>query len=171
MACTLVPTVGAADANTYATIAQADAYHEAHLYGSEWTDTAETKKCQALQMATRLLDRMFDWHGSVVTDAQALLWPRYDVYGANGLVVDSDALPPELVTATAELARQLLASDRTADSAVEAQGITSMTVGPLKFDFQGAQGRPVPDAVFYLVSHLGTLKQRNGGGSVKLGRA
>ena len=47
---------GKADANTYALVADGDAYHESHLYASAWTAAATGNKEKALVMATRLLD-------------------------------------------------------------------------------------------------------------------
>ena len=76
MPCTIDATVGSADANSYSTIAEADAYHSAHLYATAWTALTTDQKCQALQMGTRLLDTMIDWHGRVVSDTQRLMWPR-----------------------------------------------------------------------------------------------
>lgn len=169
MACTIDATVGGAAANSYSTTAEANAYHDTHLYASVWTGVDETK-CKALQMATRLLDAMFDWYGEAADDDQRLSWPRIGVEGRVG-IIESTVLPDELKEATAELARQLLASNTTADSAVEVQGLTALKVGPIELSFGSATGRAIPDAVFYMVSHLGSLKQRGGGGSVPLERA
>jgi len=63
MALVLNATPGAADANSYATVADADAYHEGHLYASAWTSASNTTKEQALVMATRWLDAQVRWAG------------------------------------------------------------------------------------------------------------
>lgn len=164
-------TVGGAAANSYCSLADADTYHGQHLYASVWTAASDAQQTIALQMATRGLDTMIAWFGGVVSESQALLWPRYDVEGRNGLLIPSDEIPTEVKSATAEYARQLLASNVTADSAVEVNGVTSLTVGPIALTFANVVGKPIPDAVFFLVSHLGTLRRRGGAGSVPLGRS
>lgn len=171
MACTLDATIGGASANTYADSATADSYHEAHVSGATWSAATATQKCQALQTATRLLDANIDWLGSVASSTQRLLWPRSGVLGANGLSIAETALPRELVDATCEFARVLLAGDRAADLAVDVQGVESMQVGSIGFTFRaGAKSKPIPDAVFYMVAHLGRVKTR-GAGSVPLLRS
>ena len=45
---------GKSDANSYASVADADAYHEGHLYASAWTGATTADKEKALVMATRL---------------------------------------------------------------------------------------------------------------------
>lgn len=168
--CTIVTTVGGASANSYASIAQATAYNAAHIHGASWAAAVELDQCKALQTATRTLDAMMDWYGEVVSDTQALLWPRYHAYGGNGLTVPSTIYPPELVNATAELARLLLASDLSADLPADAQGVSAMTVGPLSFTFrEGAQAQQLPSIVYFMIQHLGSLRQR-GAGSVSLER-
>ncbi len=118
------------DANSYASLAEADAYHAAHLYASVWTvATAETKE-KALQMATRLIDGQYQFHGYRSTTTQALQWPRQlcpdpDQRQASwGLLtttayVPANTIPQALVQATCELARELLIADRTAAPAGE----------------------------------------------------
>jgi len=155
MALTLVATPGAANANSYCDEAFATAYHEAHPYGATWTDgDAETKKA-CLITATRLLDEQFDWFGRVVNDTQRLLWPRDGVYDLNGYEIDDEVIPEKLQQATAELARLLLASDRTADNDAEAQGIKRVKAGSVEVEFDNPQSKTIPDAVVAMVGHLG----------------
>lgn len=78
MAITLVETVGAANANTYATVAEADTYLEARLNSSPWTAAGTETQKAALVEATREMDLM-PWRGTRVTLTQALAWPRGDV--------------------------------------------------------------------------------------------
>src|SRR3954453_999453 len=67
---------GLANANTYAVVADGDAYHEAHLYATAWTAGSTPNKEAALAMATRLIDEEFQFNGFRVSNAQALQWPR-----------------------------------------------------------------------------------------------
>jgi hypothetical protein len=78
---TLIATAGAANANSYADVATADAYFEARPFSSAWTGVTDPEvKKQALIYATSVLDRL-RWAGakgatyaSALT--QALAWPR-----------------------------------------------------------------------------------------------
>jgi len=127
----LVVETGAAltNSNSYATVAQADAYYSRHLYGSVWTAADTDRKERALMTATRLIDDNFDFAGNQANIYQALSWPRFNVYHRDGFAVRGDTLPTALTNATSELARWLLADDRTAEA--ETLGFTSMTVGSL----------------------------------------
>lgn len=159
----LIATPGAADANTYCTLAEANTYHESHVSGATWSGATEANRNIALAQATRMLDAMIEWKGWVVTETQALLWPQNGQYSRNGYTIATTVIPQELKHATAELARQLLAGDRAADNKVEAQGVTRMVAGPIEFEFKGAQvPKVVPDAVFYMVSQWGTVRHRGG---------
>jgi hypothetical protein len=120
-------------------------------------------------MATRGLDAQLRWMGSAVSEAQALGWPRVGVIGRNGFELDSNAIPLEVQQATCEYARQLLESDRFKDSTLEAQGIRAFSAGPVSFQFDRVVAKPMPDAVFYMVQHLGVIVAR-GSGTVPLVR-
>src|SRR3954469_6502800 len=67
---------GLVNANTYASVADGDAYHEAHLYATAWTAATTPNKEAALAMAARLIDEEFQFNGYRVSSSQALQWPR-----------------------------------------------------------------------------------------------
>lgn len=163
MACSIDATVSGSTANSYVSIADADAYHDDHLYGTDWSDSDADTKCRALVMATRLLDYWFDWDGSVADLNQSLQWPREGVIGPKAIEEASDAIPQRIADATAEWARQLIASDRTADSTAEAQGLKHIQAGPVALTFQSATAKPIPDAVMVGVTVYGTKRSRSGG--------
>ena len=54
---------GKTDANTYALVADADAFHEGHLYATAWTGASIANKEKALVLATRLIDASYDFNG------------------------------------------------------------------------------------------------------------
>ena len=61
-------------------------------------------------------------------------------------------IPQELKDATAEYARQLIDEDRSADSDIEASGITSLKAGPVALTFRDrVEAKPVPDYVVALI--------------------
>ena len=78
MALTLVKEdgTGKVDANSYAAVADGDAYFEGHLYASAWTAATSGTKAAALVMATRLVDSQFQFNGYRAHETQALQWPR-----------------------------------------------------------------------------------------------
>lgn len=149
MALVLNATAGDPDANSYATAAEGDTYHEGHLYASTWTGATTATKEAALVMATRILEERYTWYGSPTESTQALGFPRsglLDIHQWDAL--DEDTIPDRLKWATAELARQLMDGDRTTDSQIETQGVTSMSAGPVSFSFKNeVKAKVVPDAV------------------------
>jgi len=152
LALVLISTPGAVDANSYATAAEGTTYHEGHLYASAWTGASTATKEAALVMATRLLDALVEWSGLATSETQALAWPRVGMLTRNGYVIESSEIPADLKSATAEYARALIVDDRSADSDIESQGITSLTAGPVSLAFKDTvQAKPIPDSVFYLL--------------------
>lgn len=169
MALVVNATPGDAAANSYATVAAGDTYHEAHLYGSVWDDASTDEKGRALVTATRVIDTWFDWIGEVATEAQALRWPRLDAYDPDGRLLSDTEIPAAIRDATIELARNLLASNREADSEVETQGIERIKTGAVEIQFRaGVLAKPLPDAVVSMLSHYGTKRTRTGGGAVSI---
>ena len=143
-------TPAGSSANGYVTVAEADAYHDARLHREDWEATGAdaATKTVALIMATRLLDSAYEWAVYPTTPTQALQWPRNGVMRRNGLTfVGSMEIPPELKNAAAELARQLIVADRSADSDLETQKVKSLTAGPVSMTFGDVAAKVIPDAV------------------------
>ncbi len=172
----LTATPGASNANSYATLAEATAYAEAHVSGATWlaleavddagdnNGSGVDQQERALQMATRLLDQWYEWCGYTASSTQALLWPRAGVVGPSGYLIANDTIPVLVRDAACELARTLIGSDRTADLDVEVQGLDSLKVGSIEMKFKGAAStKAIPNAVMAMVSPLGTLRGASGG--------
>lgn len=172
MACTITATVGSETANSYSTIEEGNTYHDTHPYPDAWSNAGTDEKCRALQTATRMLDLWFDWDGDVTDSVQALLWPRTGAVGPNGYEIPNDEIPTIIKNATAELARHLLTSDRTADSDIETQGLAQIIAGSVSLSFKsGVQAKPIPDSVMVMATQLGTARSRSGSGAIHLYRA
>lgn len=147
-------TPGSATANAYVTLAVADQYHlDRPAAGTTWATATADQKNAAILWATALMDAMWDWTGYPTDAIQALLWPRGAILKRNGWeYVDIHVIPIELQHATAEYARQLLVSDRMADSDIETLGIKALTAGPVSLSFKDTVvAKVVPDAVFNLI--------------------
>jgi len=177
MSVTLVATAGAADANSYATVAEAQAYFDTRVAVAGWDDADD--QAVLLMMATRLIDATFSarrtfvkpttgvnarpgyfenrptWTGTrPVTNLSRLAWPREGMYDRNGTAIASTVIPQELKDATAELAGALGTSDTTVDNDVAVQGITSIKAGPVALTF--AEGgvmisKSLPESVLDLL--------------------
>lgn len=145
----LVATPGAADANSYLTVAEADAYFETRLQATRWTSIVDdVVKETALIMATRVIDSRICFTGVAATGTQALAWPRAGMFNRNGFAIGEDVVPQALKDATAELAYMLLASDVTLESDAAVQGISRIKAGPVDISFRDSiESRDVPSNV------------------------
>lgn len=163
MACTIVATPLAANANSYATIEEGDTYMESRLYSDAWFDVTDDERCRALVMATQMMDTWYEWIGEVASSGQSLLWPRDGAIGPNGYELNSTTIPADIRDACIEWAMQLLAGDRTADSEVETSGIQMLKAGSVFLQFKpGVTAKPIPDHVSVLLSHYGTQRSKTG---------
>jgi hypothetical protein len=130
MALTLVKEdgTGKVDANSYADVADGDAYHDGHLYAAAWSGATNDDKEKALVFATRLIDSQFQFNGWRAHDEQALQWPRERCQDPDrglpvtilllpsGAYVDSNIVPKTVMDAACEMARELLIANRTASA-------------------------------------------------------
>lgn len=165
---TLIATAGAETANSYCTVAEAEAYHDTHLYATAWTAADEDQQIAALIWATRLLDEQVDWFGYVESLTQALRWPRAGVLDREGRqYVSSTTIPTFLKRATAELARHLLAGDRTQERSI---GIQSVVADAVQVTFDNHDVKPIlPPSVRSMVQSYGEVSGP-GSGTAKVVR-
>jgi hypothetical protein len=172
MALTLIKEdgTGLANANSYASVADGDAYHEAHLYATAWTGATADNKAAALVMATRLIDAEFQFGGVRMVAAHALQWPRVNCPDPDtGDMVAATNVPKAVVQATCELARELLLADRTAAPAGE--GLKYQNVGGNQTGYDKTDRRPVITAVAQaMLIKFGALVSAKSG-AVRLVRA
>lgn len=95
-----------ADAESFISVADADAYHASYGNSAAW-DAADTATKEVnLRIASRYMEARFRdrWRGQRVNDSQALSWPRYGVETDDGFIVRSDEVPTGVQQACAELA-------------------------------------------------------------------
>lgn len=174
MSVTLIETPGASNANTYATVAEADDYFAARLpLATAWAD--QDDQTALLAMATRTIDAAFrggkifvaakgsrpaywrilrKWAGLPAVAGQRLAWPRTGLLDQNGATLDSATIPLDLKWATAEMAGQLGLADRTLDNDAANQGISSVKAGSVSVSFKDDAGvvpKPLPDSVVALL--------------------
>lgn len=163
---TLIATPGASDANTYATFDEAEAYIEARLHISNWTDSNDDNREAGLMWATALLDRLCEWNGRKALDTQALRWPRSFIYDPDGNPVSGSTIPQFLKDAVSEFALHLLESDFTITASRDTIGFKQIEVGSLNLVMDTAHGvvkkSMIPESVWIIVrqycSRIGTSK-------------
>jgi hypothetical protein len=161
---------GLANANSYASAADGDAYHGKHLYASAWTAATTGNKEIALMMATRLLDACYQWNGFRRNNSQALQWPREACADPDrrnvrfvaldtviGPFVENNVVPQVVIDAACELARLLLVADRTAEW--DGQGYKQLVVvGALQITFDPSTAAQIlPPLLRASLSKFGVL--------------
>jgi hypothetical protein len=165
---------GKADANSYASVADGDSYHDGHLYASAWTGATTANKEAALVFATRLIDSQFQFGGVKLDEDQVLQWPREgchdpDADGWNGGTVANSVVPKLVVEATCEMARELLVADRT--TAPDGEGLKYHNEGTSQTGYDKSDRRPIISHVAQaMLAKYGSLVSGRSG-AVRLIRA
>lgn len=154
-------TIGGASANSYASIATADAYHLAHG-NAGWTGSDSLKEA-ALIRATDWLDGRYRarWPGKpVYLRDQALCWPRAWATDVDGNPILSTVIPPEVVRAVCEAAVREIVTPfcLTPDVTIGREKVLTELKG-IKWDMRATSAttatlRPVLTAVDDLLSNI-----------------
>lgn len=152
----LIATAGATNANTYATMTQAEDYIENRLHTENWDDSDDNDRESALIWATKLLDRLCNWDGTRVSADQALRWPRSYVYDPDGNSLDASTIPQFLVDAVTEFALFLIGSDFTITYDRSTSPYKQLEAGPLNVVFNADAGSitkksMIPESVWIIV--------------------
>jgi len=170
---TIIATIGAANANSYETQAEANTYFDERVpITPPWVSSGDAS-IRALIMATRVLD-MFaqpvkiyvpgsggnpgynfvrrQWTGAPASATQRLAWPRTGMFDRNGNAILSNVIPRELKEAESELAGQLLIEDTTLNLDQVVQGVSSVSAGSVSVSFKDTIiPQKLPDAVLNLM--------------------
>ena len=159
-------TVGAVDANSYVTLAEAEAYFLDRPHVSSWDSW--TEKSESLILASQMLDWYAVWKGNKTTETQSMGWPRENAVRRDGTEIDDDIIPSDVKTAVYELALSSVSEDRTADSALA--GIEQLKAGSLMLkadsgDVDSTAKKTIPEKIWKILSDLTTY---SGFGVVRL---
>lgn len=114
----------------YATTAEGDGYFSTRLFGEAWKTATPEDKEKALEMATRAIDRLplKGWKNEA---SQAPAFPRYpDV-----------EIPEAVKEATFEEALALLERGNSQRRKLQAEGVTSMSLGGLSETYAPRAGK------------------------------
>lgn len=163
MTVTVVATSGAANANSYLTVAAADSIANTMIATLKWSTATTDNKGRALITATRYLDQL-GWIGDRATTTQALAWPRSDA-SCGEKAYDDDEIPAEVQYATFDLADALLNDPTLFNTSNAGLGelipgipnasLKSARVDVLAVEFKdGGSGAPVVKNALTVLPHL-----------------
>jgi len=157
---------GLANANSYATVAEADAYLRARARATAWDALDLETKAGRLVMATQYLDAAVRWRGVIVRDAQALGWPRSDAVDRESRAIASGVVPAPVRAATIEIAAL-------GEVAVERTRVAiSKTVGPISIDYaDGVDVAQGPGRYAHALALVSGLATSTASGSIRAVRA
>lgn len=142
-------TISGATADSYATLAEYQAYGAALGWTLSGVDATDE---QHLRRAAQVLDRQFSWPGYPTVDGQALQHPRFTTIIVDGRELRSDEVHQRLKDAQCELAYLIqggLDPAKTISGDVKVAG-----AGPARVEFFGAPGVPRMVAIEGLIAPL-----------------
>jgi hypothetical protein len=152
-------TLGGASANSYVTLADADAYFETTPDATNWDDKTNDQKNRALISATRWIDAL-SFYGKRCSETQALKWPRED-YKVDGIELACTLIPIGIEVATYELARAFANDTDAITGSTGTTGIyDQVELGELKVKYKASSMTPgvinnVFDVYPWLQTYLG----------------
>ena len=137
----LITTPGAANADSFATVAEFKVYRDSRFPQVAAVLAASDSVIEAaLIVSARALGASFTWTGAAVDAIQALTWPRSGMLTRNGFPIATSgaaSITAPLKDAQCEWAYQFLAGvDTTSDSDALRQGVSSVKAGSVAVSFQ-----------------------------------
>ena len=152
-------TTGGASADSYLTVADADAFAAVTLHTAGWDSATDDDKAAALQQATRQIDLFVAWCGEVATDGQALAWPRRNMPDPlrPGAYIGAGIIPDRLKAAVFNYTRGIIATDTVAPTTAGAAGgaVKKLKAGDVEVEYSegvtATASRSVPDVVLWML--------------------
>lgn len=144
-----------ASANSYVSVAFADTYFEIdENFTVTWSAMTTGEKETRLRWATRVLDQKVVWKGTKTTETSSLRWPRTGLYDRDGISVDTDEMPLQLLQVTCELAKFLEGTDPTTSQGGDA--LKRIAVDVVEIEYQDGATQPeAPPILNQLLRGLG----------------
>ena len=127
---TLKATAGAVDANALATRAEAVAIFEGRQSSRAWALATEAKRDAALIEATAEFEARLTWRGEKASTTQSLAFPRTGLE-RDGVEVENNIIPQELIRAVSVMADFLLAGGESPGGILDLGSIGGMRVQAL----------------------------------------
>ena len=136
---------GLPNADSYVTVAEADAYLA--KYGqdedSSWSSATEAQKEDAIRRATQeYLEGIYynAWRGSIKTKTQRLSWPRIGSHDDAGRMIDSSVVPDQIKEASALVALNVIQGDAIISDGYDRGHITRETKKGVGFELTTEYG-------------------------------
>lgn len=99
-------TISGENANSLASVAQADAHHNLAITSEEWAAVLPENKERNLVAATRMI-KPFRFCGSKTVSLQSLPFPRASIYDMDNALLDDDVVPIDVLELVCDLALYL----------------------------------------------------------------
>jgi hypothetical protein len=153
---------GKADAESYVSVVEANAYHTKRG-NAAWADLDTPVKEQYLRQASDYLAQNYAtlWKGSRLTTFQALDWPRWNVMRPDitpYLTLDPNVIPTAIKSASCELALRCINGALSPDLTTQ---VVKEAIGPISVEYlPGARQTPRYEAIERL---LDPFLQASGG--------
>jgi hypothetical protein len=161
MTISIIATAGANNANSYATLEEADAYFLTHPEFNVWGDLDDEDKKRYLISYTRKLDLII-YAGRKLTQAQSLQWPRSTVYDRDGYAVTG--VPSLLKDALFEWAIHDLTEDDNLAGDFELENLEQVEIGPIKYTVRAGAYNDPPSDVTERLNMIGPFVVLGGAG-------
>lgn len=153
---------GLADATSYVSVSEADDIIAMNIHvAADWAALTQADKEALLSWGSRYLDERTRWFGRRAVETSALRWPRTGVTDRDGLSIPDNIVPRQLKIAVAEMARYLMAEDRSTERDQDA--LSRLKADVIELEFREGYTLPkVPEHMQYLIAGLGSIS--SGGG-------
>ena len=160
--------VGSADANSYVTLAEADAYFTDTFGRPLWADRPESDREALIITASRTLDQYMAWSGLPATDTQSMGWPRRQTYDQFGVLYPDNLVPRTLKYAVYEVAYLLLESG---PISFGEQTLDRIKVASIELEFsKDSVDSGLPKFIETLLGNLGTPVLVGGNNAITIAR-
>jgi hypothetical protein len=155
-----------AAANSYVSVVEADDIITTNIHASvAWDALTTDQKERLLVWASRYVDDHTVWKGSKTVESSPLRWPRTGVCDRDDVLIDATTIPTQLKIAIAEMARYLVAEDRTVER--DTDGLERVKADVVEIEFLAGYRLPsIPTNMQYLVAGLGVIF----GGTARYGK-
>lgn len=153
---------GIVGATSYVSLAEANDIISVNVHANtDWDALSDADKERLLAWGSRYLDERTRWYGTRVNESSGLRWPREGITDRDGILISSTTIPKQLKVAAAEMARYLMAQDRTVER--DQDGLARLKADVIELEFrEGYQLPKVPEHMQYLLIGLGAVS--TGGG-------
>jgi hypothetical protein len=169
-----------ANSNSYISVSDATDYIDMNIQaGPAWDFLDTLTKEHLLAWASRYIDQRATWNGTQTSlylanpsftnfiaqwavppsttpiPQQSMRWPRAGVFDIDHNLIPYNVIPVALKDATAEMARYLVANDRSIERPQDF--LTELKVDNITLRFRDAVLAIVPAEVSYILRNLGTI--------------